>query len=296
MRLAFLGTPEPAVASLRALVEAGHEVVLVITRPDKRRGRGSDLSPSPVKAAAHALGLRVEHKLAALGEVDVDLAVVVAYGRIIPVDLLARCPMVNVHFSLLPRWRGAAPVERAVLAGDEETGVCIMALEEELDTGAIYRQATTSISEKTTDELLVELAEMGSRLLVEVLDGGLPLPAPTSQVGEATYAAKMEKTDFFLNPQETVAYFARQVRTGRAVAVVNSKRCKVHATGATRSRHGDPGSVHVTDGRLWWSAADGDIEVTQLHPEGAKSISASAFISGLRGSESPRWDRPSAAS
>ena len=204
--------------------------------------------------------------------------------------------MVNVHFSLLPRWRGAAPVERAVLAGDEETGVCIMALEEELDTGAIYRQATTSISEKTTDELLVELAEMGSRLLVEVLDGGLPLPAPTSQVGEATYAAKMEKTDFFLNPQETVAYFARQVRTGRAVAVVNSKRCKVHATGATRSRHGDPGSVHVTDGRLWWSAADGDIEVTQLHPEGAKSISASAFISGLRGSESPRWDRPSAAS
>jgi methionyl-tRNA formyltransferase len=296
MRLAFLGTPEPAVASLRALVEAGHEIVLVITRPDKRRGRGSELSPSPVKAAALELGLHVEHKLAALGDVNVDLAVVVAYGRIIPVDLLERCPMVNVHFSLLPRWRGAAPVERAVLAGDEETGVCIMALDEELDTGAIYAQAATPIGDKTTGDLLEELAGRGSRLLVEVLAGGLPLPTPTPQVGEVTYAEKMEKADFFLSPQEDVSYFARLVRTQRAVATFNAKRCKVHATGERRSRHGDHGSVHISDGRLWWSALDGDIEVTQLQLEGAKSLSAAAVMTGLRGSESLRWDRPSVES
>lgn len=292
MRLAFLGTPEPAVSSLRAVVAAGHEVVLVVTRPDKRRGRGSELSPSPVKAAALELGLRVEHRLATLAEVDVDLAVVVAYGRIIPADLLARCPMVNVHFSLLPRWRGAAPVERALLAGDEETGVCIMALEEELDTGGIYAQAVTPIGGKTTTELLVELADRGAKLLVEVLDGGLPLPSPAPQVGGVTYAEKMAKEDFFLRPEESVVLFGRRVRTQRAVALLDNKRCKVHLTGESRSRTGEPGSVHLAEGRMWWSAADGDIEIFHLQPEGAKMMSASAFISGRRGAESLRWEMP----
>jgi methionyl-tRNA formyltransferase len=118
MRLAFLGTPEPAIPSLRALVEAGHEVVIVITRPDRRRGRGSALSSSPVKGAALELGLRVSHQMSDLNGLNVERGVVVAYGALIRGSVLEKIPMLNVHFSLLPRWRGAAPVERAILAGD----------------------------------------------------------------------------------------------------------------------------------------------------------------------------------
>ena len=128
-RLVFLGTPEAAVAPLRTLVSAGHDVALVVSRADKRRGRGSGLVPSPVKSAALDLGLAVTDDLAACHAVGAELGVVVAYGRIIPVAMLDRLPMVNLHFSLLPRWRGAAPVERALLEGDAETGVCLMAVE-----------------------------------------------------------------------------------------------------------------------------------------------------------------------
>ncbi|MFM7082969.1 MAG: methionyl-tRNA formyltransferase, partial [Actinomycetota bacterium] len=129
-RIVYLGTPEMAVAPLRALVDAGVEVALVVTRADKRRGRGSALSPSPVKALALELGLPVSHELDDATKVGAALGVVVAYGRIIPLRVLSQLPMINVHFSLLPRWRGAAPVERALLAGDDETGICIMRVEE----------------------------------------------------------------------------------------------------------------------------------------------------------------------
>ena len=124
-RLVFLGTPEAAVAPLHTLVDAGHDVALVVTRTDKRRGRGSGLVPSPVKAAALELGLPVTASLDDIPDTGAELGVVVAFGRIIPVSILDRVPMVNLHFSLLPRWRGAAPVERAILEGDAETGVGI---------------------------------------------------------------------------------------------------------------------------------------------------------------------------
>ncbi|MDE3064659.1 MAG: methionyl-tRNA formyltransferase, partial [Acidobacteriota bacterium] len=126
MRLAFLGTPAAAVPTLRALVEAGHDVEVVVTRPDRRRGRGGEVSHSPVQLAAEELGLRVAHSLDGLDALEVERGVVVAYGSLIPAEVLARVPMLNVHFSLLPRWRGAAPVARAILAGDDETGVSVM--------------------------------------------------------------------------------------------------------------------------------------------------------------------------
>lgn len=138
MRLAYFGTPEMAVPPLQALVAAGHDVALVVTRVDKRRGRGSELSPSPVKAAALELGLPVSHSVDDVLGRDIELGVVVAFGQLIKPHVLTEVPMVNMHFSLLPRWRGAAPVERALLAGDTETGVCLMQLEEGLDTGPIY--------------------------------------------------------------------------------------------------------------------------------------------------------------
>src|SRR5918993_2196966 len=156
-----------AVRPLRDLVAAGHEVALVVTRADKRRGRGGELTPSPVKAAAIELGLTVSHAVDDVIDVAeggaVELGVVVAFGQIIKPHVLEVLPFVNLHFSLLPRWRGAAPVERALLAGDELTGVCVMRLEEELDTGGIYASRSVPIDETTTAaELRGTLVEIGS--------------------------------------------------------------------------------------------------------------------------------------
>src|SRR5580692_4714442 len=192
-RLVFLGTPEAAVLPLRALVDAGHDVALVVSRPDRRRGRGGGLTPSPVKAAALELGLEVADSLDPAVEVGAELGVVVAYGRIIPVAVLERLPMVNLHFSMLPRWRGAAPVERAILEGDSETGVCLMAVEAGLDTGPIYAEADTVIDEnETAEELRARLVAMGCRLLEEHLGEGLEgLPIPRDQMGTPSYAEKL---------------------------------------------------------------------------------------------------------
>ncbi len=137
-RLVFFGTPAVAVPFLDALVEAGHEIPLVVTRADKRRGRGGSVSPSPVKAAAQCHDLPVSHRIEDALEVGADAGIVVAFGRLIRPPLLDELPLLNVHFSLLPRWRGAAPVERAILAGDAKTGVCLMQIEEELDAGPVF--------------------------------------------------------------------------------------------------------------------------------------------------------------
>ena len=192
-RLVFLGTPEAAVEPLRTLVRAGHDVALVVTRPDKRRGRGGALVPSPVKAAATELGLAVTDSLDDALDVGAELGVVVAYGRIIPVAVLDRLPMVNLHFSLLPRWRGAAPVERAILEDDAETGVCLMAVEAGLDTGGIYAEVATPIGEdETAEELRARLVVLGCGLLDEHLARGRAgLPLPRDQAGTPSYAEKI---------------------------------------------------------------------------------------------------------
>src|ERR1700691_634095 len=221
MRLAFLGTPEAAVPSLRALVDAGHEVEIVITRPDRKRGRGGALSPSPIKACAQRLGLRVGHRLSDLDELDVERGVVVAYGRLIPAELLARVPMLNVHFSLLPRWRGAAPVERAILAGDAETGVSIMTLDVDLDTGPVHLECRVTIGDKTLATLLDELSELGARALSEVLASPELLTHPRAQEGEVTYAEKLSKDEFHLVPAMSAEQLLRIVRLGPAFTFVN---------------------------------------------------------------------------
>ncbi|MFP5327603.1 MAG: methionyl-tRNA formyltransferase, partial [Acidimicrobiia bacterium] len=155
---------------LRALVENGHDVRLVVTQADKRRGRGSATTPSPVKAAALELGLPVSHTVDDVLGTGAELGVVVAFGRLIKPHVLERIPMVNLHFSLLPRWRGAAPVERAILAGDRETGVCLMKLEEGLDTGPVYAVERTPIGEdESAEELRARLVEIGTAMLVEQL-------------------------------------------------------------------------------------------------------------------------------
>ncbi|MGH9046021.1 MAG: methionyl-tRNA formyltransferase, partial [Acidimicrobiales bacterium] len=209
-RLAYLGTPELAVPPLRALVDAGHQITLVVSGPDRRRGRGSATTPSPVRAAALELGIPTTTdpaELADPGGEPPELGVVVAFGRLIRPPVLAVVPMINLHFSLLPRWRGAAPVERAILAGDEQTGVCVMAVEEGLDTGAIYARSVLDIGAlEHLGALRDRLVARGSELLVEVLSAGVAqMGEPVAQMGEPTYASK-------LTPEESVIDWAASTR------------------------------------------------------------------------------------
>jgi len=223
-RVAFMGTPAAAVPCLRALVETGYEVPLVVSQPDRRRGRGSKLIPSAVKQAAVDLGLVVTDDPNALLAVDsVDLAVVVAYGRLLRRPLLEAVPMINVHFSLLPRWRGAAPVERSILAGDSTTGVCIMQMTEGLDEGPVFDVAEVEIGPNdTAHDLTVRLAELGAGLLISTIQAGLAQPTP--QQGAVTYAHKLDRAEFRLDFSRPAVELHRRVRIGRAWTTFRGSR------------------------------------------------------------------------
>lgn len=235
MKIVYLGTPEMAVPPLQALHAAGHEILLVVTRVDKKRGRGSALSPSPVKAAALELGIPVSHEPDdVLGAVAAGalLGVVVAYGRLIKPDILDAIPMVNAHFSLLPRWRGAAPVERALLAGDGLTGVDIMRLEEGLDTGGIYAETVVPISPTSTAaELRSELVDAACELLVKTLSVPLDvwIDSAATQIGDTVYAAKFTKEEFAIDWTQPVVHIHRLIRVGGAWTMFRGKRLKIHA-------------------------------------------------------------------
>lgn len=282
-RLVYLGTPDAAVPPLRALVAAGHEVALVVSRPDRRRGRGNTLAPSPVKVAALELGLPVTDDLAEATTVGAELGVVVAYGRIIPVAVLEQLPMVNLHFSLLPRWRGAAPVERALLEGDSTTGVCLMAVEAGLDTGPVYAQVATAIDpEETAEELRARLVEIGCRMLEEHLSGGRAgLPVTREQAGDPTYAEKLRAHEFELDWDHPATHLQRLVRLGRAWTTFRGKRVRVLAAGPA-----DDDGAAIGPGEMRGTVA-GTGEGTRLalitvHPEGKRPMDASAWLHGVQ--------------
>ncbi|MDQ7011305.1 MAG: methionyl-tRNA formyltransferase, partial [Mariprofundaceae bacterium] len=227
MRIVFAGTPSFSVPCLQALLDAdGMDVVGVVSQPDRRAGRGMRLTPSPVKQAAVAAGIEVitperlrdnAEALAWLQGRDADVLIVVAFGMILPRPWLdaPRCGAVNVHASLLPRWRGAAPIERAILAGDAETGVCIMRMEEGLDTGGVYIEARISIGPQTTGaELRDRLAGMGARLLLESLPdivAGKLKPVPQDESG-VTYAKKLTNEERIIDWNQPASWIDRQVR------------------------------------------------------------------------------------
>jgi methionyl-tRNA formyltransferase len=294
-RLAFLGTPEMAVPPLRALAGAGHDIVLCVTRPDRRRGRGSRTTPSPLKEAATELGLPVSHDMDDLTGVGAELGVVVAFGRIIPPRLLAELAMVNLHFSLLPRWRGAAPLERAILAGDRETGVCLMKVEEGLDTGPVYARRRVAMDDRVTlDALRAELVDVASALVVDALaDGVAGLPDPEPQRGEVTLADKITREDLHLDWSDHAIQLARVVRLQRAWTTFRGKRLNVldaavldaaalHAAvlgeGGDRGGGGIPGELHgdrVATGR-------GSLRLLRVQPESRSPLSADAWLRGVR--------------
>lgn len=275
-RLAYLGTPALAAEPLRALVDAGFDVALVITRVDKRRGRGSDLAPSPVKAAAIELGLPVSHNVDDVLTVGADLGVVVAFGQLIKPHILEALPMVNLHFSLLPRWRGAAPMERALLAGDKETGVGLMQLEEGLDTGPLFSEVRTTISSDDTGDSLRDcLTAIGSEMLVRCLRTGLGTPTP--QIGDPTYAAKLLMNDLRIDWSLPASVIDRVIRLGGAWTTADGRRLKVvsatiqsgDAIGATGQL---VGAVVQTGDRL--------LRLDRVRPEGKGVMAMKDWLNG----------------
>lgn len=266
MRIAYLGTPDMAVPPLEALVRAGHDVAHVITRGDARRSRRGTPTPSPVKVCAADLALPVSHDVDDLVPMAqsgaVELGVVVAFGRIIRPHVLDALPMVNLHFSLLPRWRGAAPVERAMLAGDEVTGVCLMEVEAGLDTGGVFARVDVPIGPGVTAaELRADLVAAGTNLLVVELERGLGTPVPQS--GTPTYADKVTVDDLRLDWNRPAEVLDRIVRVGGAWTTFRGARVKVHA-------------ADVVDGRL---------VPTTVQPEGRRPMPYDAWRNGVRPAE-----------
>lgn len=275
-RLAFLGTPDVAVPPLRALVAAGFDVRLVVTRADTRRGRGGVASPSPVKAAAGELGLTVSHSVDDVLDSGVELGVVVAFGQLVHRHVLEAVPMVNLHFSLLPRWRGAAPVERALLAGDELTGVCLMQLDEGLDTGPVFACTEVAIGPTATAaSLRAALAAAGTDLLVAQLSAGLGDARP--QLGEPTYAAKIDPAELRIDWARPSVELHRLVRLGGAWTTFRGRRLKV--------LEAEPTHDVVALGELHDSlvgTGDGALRLVTVQPEGKAPMPFAAWRNGAR--------------
>jgi len=297
VRVAFAGSPAAAVPPLRALVGSRHEVPVVVTQPDKARGRSRRPSPTPVGATAEELGIPVlrpatindPEVIEAIAAHGVEALVVVAFGQILREGVLSRWPCVNVHFSLLPAYRGAAPVERAIMDGVEETGVTIMFMEAGLDTGPMIASASTPIAPQEDAGALVErLSRMGGPLLVGALDdleaGGLaPTPQPD---GGVSLAPKITADDRMLDLTRPAAQLARRVRALSphvgAVARIDGEPFKVWAT---RALPGDAArGLSVIDGRLVAGTGEGSLELVELQPPGRGRMDAASFLRGWRGS------------
>jgi len=242
MRIVFMGTPEFSVPVLDGLVAAGHDVVAAYSQPPRRGNRGK-IAPSPVQVRAEELGIAVRTPLSfrkepeaveAFAALEADVAVVAAYGLILPQSVLdaPRLGCLNVHASLLPRWRGAAPIQRAILAGDEETGVGIMQMEAGLDTGPVRLEGRTPVAGKTAGELTGELSAMGARLMVQVLGDIDGYPAVVQPEG-VTYAPKIDKAEARLDFSRGAEHVERQVRAFNpapgAFFEVGSERIRVHS-------------------------------------------------------------------
>lgn len=291
MRVIFMGTPDFAVPTLHALVEAGHEVVAVYSQPPRPAGRGKQLVATPVHRAAEALGLQVRTPLtlrdleaqADFAALDADVAVVAAYGLILPQPVLGapRHGCLNVHASLLPRWRGAAPIQRAILAGDPVTGVTIMQMEAGLDTGPMLAAARTPIDDKTAGELTEELSEIGGRLMVEVLDNLPQRRAETQPELGVTYAKKIEKAESRIDFARAAEQVERQVRAFApapgAFFEMDGERFRVLKVELI-NREGAPGTT--LDDRLTIACGHGAVRPVMIQRAGRPVMSVDDLLRG----------------
>ena len=287
-----MGTPDFAVPSLLALAEAGHEIVAVYSQPPRPAGRGHKERPSPVQAAAEQRGwpvrtprtLKSDEEQAAFRALSLDVAVVAAYGLILPKAILEAplCGCLNVHASLLPRWRGAAPIQRAILAGDATSGITIMLMDEGLDTGAMMLQESLPITAETTGESLHdELAALGARLIVKALQGGHGTAQPQPEEG-VTYADKLRREEARLDWQRDAGALERQVRAffpwPGAYFEVNGERIKVLAAEVTEDS-GPPGQV--LDASLTVACAKGALRPLRVQRAGKAPMETAALLRGF---------------
>lgn len=293
MRLAFMGTPEFAVPALDALVAAGHEVAMVYTQPPRPGNRGR-ITPSPVQRRAEALGLPVRtperlrgaDEAAAVVALGLDAAVVAAYGLILPRAILEapRRGCFNIHASLLPRWRGAAPIQRAILAGDAETGVTIMRMEAGLDTGPMLAKAATAIDAKTAGALAAELAAMGARLMVDALARLDQLVESPQDDSLATYAARIAKAEARIDwhqPADAVERLVRAMNPAPgAWFLAGDQRVKLLAAAvAAGPAEGSPGRLHP-DATV--ACGEGALRLLLVQPAGRPAMPAEAWLRGAR--------------
>ncbi len=300
-RVVFFGTPQFAVPSLERLLASPHTVVGVVTQPDRPRGRGRQVTPCPVKAVALAHDVPVWHpeRLAApdwltrLRETGATLGVVAAFGRLLPQALLDALPdgFLNVHASLLPRWRGAAPVQRAIMAGDAVTGITIMRVVLALDAGPMLARAEVPIGDdETTDTLEPALAECGADLLVRTLDRLIDGPVtevPQDESG-VTYAAKLDRAESHIDWTQPAAVLARRVRGLRPWPLAVT-RLDDRALALLRARpvaapvpHAPPGTVVSAEGEaLVVACGDGALAITEVKPEGRRAMPARDFLNGV---------------
>ncbi|MFC7703101.1 methionyl-tRNA formyltransferase [Plastorhodobacter daqingensis] len=296
MKVVFMGTPEFSVPVLDALHRA-HEVIAVYCQPPRPAGRGKKPRPSAVQARAEALGLPVRHPVslkspeeqASFAALGADVAVVVAYGLILPQPVLdaPRHGCLNIHASLLPRWRGAAPIHRAILAGDSQTGICIMQMEAGLDTGPVLlREATPIGPTETTGALHDRLSAMGARLVLEALgriDGLVPEPQPEDGV---TYAAKIDKAEARIDWRKPAAEVDRCIRGlspfPGAWCTLGEERIKLLESRVAASAGGEPGQVVETgQGALVVACGSGAVAVTVAQREGKRPMPVSEILRGL---------------
>ncbi|CUX79620.1 MAG: methionyl-tRNA formyltransferase Fmt [Roseibaca calidilacus] len=292
MRVVFMGTPDFSVPALDA-IHAAHEVGCVYTQPPRPAGRGKKDRPSPVQARAEALGLLVRHPVslkeaeaqAAFAALNADVAVVVAYGLILPQAVLdaPRFGCLNIHASLLPRWRGAAPIHRAIMAGDAETGVCIMQMDAGLDTGPVLLREATPITERdTTARLHDRLSDMGARLIMQALsqlNSLVPHPQPTVGV---TYAEKIDKSEARIDWAQPAEGVARQIRALSPFpgAWCDSPAGRLKLLDA-RAVAGNGAPGEVLDG-LTIACGTGAVQVLTVQREGKRASDAEAFLNGHR--------------
>jgi len=291
LRIIFMGTPEFSVPALEALAEAGHEIAAVYTQPPRPAGRGRKERPSPVHRRAEELGLEVRHPVSlkntaeqeAFAALEADLAVVVAYGLILPQPVLdaPKNGCLNIHASLLPRWRGAAPIHRAIMAGDKETGVCIMRMEAGLDTGPVLLCEATSINpEDTTGTLHDRLSQMGAGLIVQALDRLADLePRPQPEKG-VTYAQKIDKAESRIDWNRPAIEVDRHIRGlspfPGAWCEIEGERVKLLQS---RLAEGDGAPGQVLDG-FTVACGDGAVEILKAQRAGKQAMGAQEFLRG----------------
>lgn len=292
MRIIYMGTPDFAVPALDALALAGHEIAAVYSQPPRAAGRGKGLRSSPVHQRGEAMGMEVrtpvslkdEGAQADFAALKADIAIVAAYGLILPPAILAapRHGCLNIHASLLPRWRGAAPIQRAILAGDNVTGVTIMDMEAGLDTGPMRAKHVTPIEGKTAGALTEELAQAGAELMVEVLDD-LSLHPPVPQPADGvTYAAKIDKAEALLDFTRDAHQVERQIRAFNpfpgAFFTYGGERLRVLA--AHVEDHAGPAG-ELLDGSLLIGCGHGAIRPTLVQRAGKGAMSAGELLNGF---------------